>query len=128
MRWIGVVVAVIAAAVDILYIGLVNSQGGGDPEYLRIPFVAAFIALMAICAALSARRSSITVRAALLGVSAGGLLLLGFFAIFSIGLPLLLAGVLALLGVILTLSHAGGAAPQIGRAALGATAAGGALV
>jgi hypothetical protein len=58
MRWAGVATAVIAGTVDVLYLGYVNSQGAGDPQFLRVPFVATFIALMAICAALSSRASA----------------------------------------------------------------------
>jgi hypothetical protein len=88
---------VIAATVDVLYLGIVGTQGS-NPEFLRAPFVAAFIALMAVCAALSSRASAARWRPLLLGVSAAGLLLLGFYAIFSIGLPLLVAGMVALPG------------------------------
>lgn len=121
MRWAGVGAAIIAATVDVLYPGFVSSQGASDPQFLRVPFVAAFIALMAICAALSAAASAGRWRPLLLGVSAAGLLLLGFFAIFSIGLPLLVAGLLALYGLIYTLSHAGPFLGSSVRAAAGGT-------
>jgi hypothetical protein len=114
MRWAGVAAAVIAATVDVLYLGYVSVQGAGDPEFLRVPFVAAFIALMAVLAALATRASAGRWRALLLGVPAAGLLLLGYFAMFSIGLPLVVAGLLALLGLIRTL---GGAAPLRGGSA-----------
>lgn len=106
MRWAGVGAAIIAAADDALYAGLVNTQGGSPPNFLRVPFVAAFIALMAICAALSSGVSTARWRALLLGVSAAGLILLGFLAIFSIGLPLVVAGVLGSLGLINALGQA----------------------
>ena len=98
MRWAGIGAAIIAAAVDVLYLGIVGSQGS-NPQYLRVPFVAAFVVLTAICAALSSLVSA-RWRPPLLGFSAAGLLLVGFFAIFSIGLPLLVAGFLALAGLI----------------------------
>jgi hypothetical protein len=123
MRWAGVGAAIIAAVVDVLYLGLVGSQGAGDSQFLRVPFVAAFIALMAICAALSSRTSAARWRPVLLGVSAAGLLLLGYFALFSIGLALLAAGVLALLALINALSH-----PELSRAAAGGMAAAGAVL
>jgi hypothetical protein len=119
MRWAGVGAAIIAAAVDVLYLGIVGSQGS-NPQYLRVPFVAAFIALTAICAALSSLAAA-RWRPLLLGISAAGLLLVGFFAIFSIGLPLLIAGLLALAGLI---AESRGAS---GKAAAG-MAAGGAVV
>jgi hypothetical protein len=106
MGWAAIAAAVITAAVDVLYLGIVSSQGGGNPEFIRIPFVATFIALMAICCALSVRASAARWRPLLLGVAAAGLLLLGFFALFSIGAPLALAGALALLALIHTLTSA----------------------
>lgn len=127
MRWAGIAAAVIAGSVDVLYLGVVGSQGGSDPQFLRVPFVAAFIALMAICTALSTRKSAARWRPLLLGVSAGGLLLLGYFAIFSIGLPLLVAGALALIGLLNTLRPTGTAAGTSGRRAAG-MAVGGAVL
>ena len=127
MRWAGIAAAIIAASVDGLYLGVVGSQGASDPEFIRLPFVASFIALMAICAALSARASAARWRSLLLGISTGGLLLLGYFGMFSIGLPLLVAGLIAGYGTIRTLTHgslggtSGGAA--VGMAAGGAMAA-----
>jgi hypothetical protein len=127
MRWAGVGAAIIAASVDVLYLGFVGTQGASDPQFLRVPFVAAFIALMAICAALSSRASAARWRPALLGVAAAGLILLGYFAILSIGLPLVVAGVLASLGLINALGNARSSGETSGRAAV-ATAAGGAVV
>ena len=123
MRWAGVGAAIIAAATDVLYLGIVSSQGASDSQFLRVPFVAAFIAFMAICAALSSRTSAARWRPLLLGVSAAGLLLLGYFALFSIGLALLAAGVLAVLGLINALSHS-----ELSPAAAGGMAAGGAVL
>src|SRR2546421_12593349 len=126
MRWAGVAAAVIAGTVDVLYLGFVNSQGAGDPQFLRVPLVATFIALMAICAALSSRASAAPWRPLLLGASAAGLLLLGYFGIFSIGLPLLVAGALALVGLIGTLSLEGGPPAGSGKAVAAGMAAAGA--
>ena len=99
MRWPALAVALTAGIVDPLYLRYVSMQGAHDPQFLRVPFVAAFIALMAICAALSIPAWADRWRPLLLGVSAGGLLLLGYFAMFSIGLPLIVAGLLAVLGL-----------------------------
>jgi hypothetical protein len=128
MRWAGVGAAIIAAAVDALYLGIVGTQGGSDPQFLRVPFVAAFIGLMAISAALSSRESAARWRPLLLGVSAAGLLLLGFFAIFSVGLPLLAAGVLALLALINNALSPSALSPATSRMAAGGMAAGGAVL
>ncbi len=128
MRWASVVTAIIAATVDALYLGIVSTQGASDPEFLRVPFVAAFIALMAICAGLSARASAARVRPLLLAVSAAGLLLLGYFAIFSIGLALLVAGLVALIGLINSLGRVWLSREASGKAAAGGMAAGGAVI
>jgi len=101
MRWLAGVAAIIAAVVDVLYYGFVNHQGG--PLGWRVAFVATFIALLAITAALSTRTSATPWRPALLALSAVGLLSMGFIGIFSIGLPLLVAGALACVALILSL-------------------------
>jgi hypothetical protein len=90
--------AIVAAVVDVLYIRYVTAQQGSDPQFLDFPFVASFIALMAMSAAFSVP-ARVGWRPFLLGISAGGLLLLGLFAIFSIGLALIIPGVVALYGV-----------------------------
>jgi hypothetical protein len=105
MRWLAGVAAIIAAVVDVLYYGFVHHQGGHDPLGWRFPFVATFIALMAITAALSTRTSATTWRPALLGLSAIGLLAMGFIGIFSIGLPLLIAGALTCVALIFALTE-----------------------
>lgn len=106
MRWLAIVAAVIAAVVDILYLGIVRSQPGpGGGQYLRVPFVAAFIALLAMAAALSARESAAKIRPALLALSATGLLATGYVALFSIGFPLLIAGALAFVAAVLSLTR-----------------------
>src|SRR5260370_21284087 len=54
MRWLAVIAAVIAALTDILYFGVVVGQGGHDPIRWRVAFVATFIAVLTMTAALSA--------------------------------------------------------------------------
>jgi hypothetical protein len=127
MRWAGVGAAIIAAADDALYLGIIGTQGGSNPQFLRVPFVAAFIAVTAICAALSSRASAVRWRSLLVGVSAAGLILLGIFTMFSIGLPLVVAGLLASLGLINSLGQARASGQTSGRPAVG-MAAGGALL
>jgi hypothetical protein len=107
MRWLAVTAAIIAAVTDILYYGVVVGQGGHDPIRWRVPFVATFIAVLAMTAALSARSSSRAWRPGLLGLGAIGLLAMGFIAIFSIGLPLLLAGALAFISLTASRQPAG---------------------
>src|SRR5260370_37084181 len=104
MRWLAVISAVMAALTDILYFGVVVGQGGHDPIRWRVAFVATYIAVLAMTAALSARASASAWRPALLGLSAIGLLATGYVAIFSIGLPLLLAGALAFIALVVSLT------------------------
>jgi hypothetical protein len=103
MRWLAGVAALIASVVDILYYGFVMNQGARDPLAWRVVFVAGFVAILAVAAALAARDSSTALRPALLGLSAVGLLGMGFIGIFSIGLPLLLAGALAFIALLASL-------------------------
>ncbi|MDQ6878468.1 MAG: hypothetical protein M3082_12410 [Candidatus Dormibacteraeota bacterium] len=99
MPQLGLIVAILVAAVDILYLAVVRGQGVSDQPWVA-PFVAAYLAALAICAALAAAVPSGRWQAGLLGTSAAGLLLLGFFALFSIGLPLVAAGLLAIFGLV----------------------------
>src|SRR5438552_16412230 len=103
MRRLAGVAAIIAAVVDATYYGFVSHQDGHDPLGWRVAFVATFIALLAITAALSTRASATPWRPALLALSAVGLLSTGFIGIFSIGLPLLVAGALACVALLLSL-------------------------
>lgn len=106
MRRLAIAAAVIAAVVDVLYLGAVRSQSGrGAGQFLTVPFVAGFIALLAIAAALSVRASAEPIRPALLALSATGLLATGYVALFSIGVPLLIAGLLALVAGVLSLTR-----------------------
>jgi hypothetical protein len=124
MRRLGLVVAIVVAIVDILYVWYIRfGQGGVASDLpLRVPFVGAYLALMAICAGLSAmgpRRW----QAALLGGCAAGLLLLGFFAIFSIGLPLLVIGLLATVLLVGTINDSARRRRAVAISMAGASAA-----
>jgi hypothetical protein len=106
MRRLGLVVAIVVAVVDILYLWYIRFKQGGPPSDLplRVPFIAAYLALMGICATLSTMATG-KWRTALLGACASGLLLLGFLAMFSIGLPLVVAGLLAIAGLTRTINE-----------------------
>jgi hypothetical protein len=107
MRWLALTAAIVAGAVDVFYLGDVGGQPGPSTgEVLRVPFVAATIGLAAIAAALATRQSSGAIRPLMLGLSSGGLMAMGFFGIFSIGYPLLLAALLALIALIITAMQA----------------------
>jgi hypothetical protein len=89
------IAALIAFADDALYILLIRSQGNAHDA--RVMFVAVFIASEAAVALGAALVDRPAVRTVLLGAASGGLLALGLLALFSIGLPLVVAGLLTTL-------------------------------
>jgi hypothetical protein len=97
---------VLVLAVLIAYQLLIRGQGGhGDtpPDLVAVvPFVSGYMALVVALlwlAVLDQPRFAMF-RPAMLASAAAGLLLLGVFALFSIGLPLFVAGVLAAIAAI----------------------------
>ncbi len=92
-RYLAYGAALVTALVALGYGLLVGQQDGQEPDVLRIPFVFAFLALLGTAALAGVRWP------AWLGFAAGGQLGLGLVAIFSIGLPLLGAGLLASLAL-----------------------------
>ena len=93
MTWFAIVFALATAAV---YLVLVLGQGSVPSDVVTVAFVALYLAALAALLAASLLRSwSMVVRLSLRAAAAGGLLVLGVLAIFSIGLPLLIAGAMA---------------------------------
>ncbi len=96
----GVILASIAAgiafAMDVVYLIVIRNQGDGMG--IRVLVVASLIAAAGACAAGAARSASPDRRLVLMSGAAGGLISLGILGMFSIGLPLLIAGVLATIG------------------------------
>ena len=93
-----VVIAIgVALLDDAAYVGLIASQSSRAPDVFTVPFVAAFIALTAALLAISLMGTPIVIRLrpALRAGAAAGLLVLGVLGAFSIGAPLLLAGLIA---------------------------------
>jgi hypothetical protein len=88
--------ALLGAITEVLYGVLVRGQDAGpvNPQPLRAPFIVAFVALIAGASLLVAIRPLQPARAPLLGFSAIGFIGAGFMGIFSIGLPLIVAGAL----------------------------------
>ena len=98
---------------DVFYASIIGSQPSTDPFAYTPPFIEGYLLLLAILLAVSlVRRVGRTVRTGLRAAAAGGLLVLGVIAAFSIGLPLVLAGCLAAAGTVTTLRppHVTGAA------------------
>jgi hypothetical protein len=94
MTWFALIIAIATAAA---YSFLVRAQGGYTGlDVLTVPFVTGYMVLMAALLAGSLVRGvqagpRMTMRAA----AAAGLLVLGILALFSVGLPLVVAGATA---------------------------------
>jgi hypothetical protein len=97
---------VLALGVLIAYLLLIRAQGEAPPDALTVPFVAAYLALMAVLMWLSLldQPRLASLRPALRGAGAAGLLVLGVIAAFSIGLPIFVAGVLATIAAVRALA------------------------
>ena len=96
------VAIVIVLATDVLYVVLIRSQGGAQPEVYLPFFVGGYLALMAalIALALIPRPGVARVRPALRIAAITGLVVLGFLASFSIGVPILIAGLLVVVALV----------------------------
>ncbi len=93
MAWAALAIVVLE---DAVYVLLIRGQGEVAPDAYTVPFVAGYLLLMAALLGLSLTRfPSPSWRMPLRAGAAGGLLVLGIIAAFSIGLPLGLAGILA---------------------------------
>ena len=119
IRVTSLVAFAIVLATDILYVGLIGSQGQDFQPYVP-RFVASYLALMAalIVIALLPRPEISAIRLPMRAAAAGGLLALGFLAAFSIGLPLVVAGVLTTVALTRTSRRPGSALRRL--AGLGA--------
>jgi hypothetical protein len=82
---------------DVVYVALIRAQDELAPDAYTFPFVAGYLLAMAALLGLSLVRAEriVAVRTSLRAGAAGGLLVLGIVAALSIGLPLVVAGMLA---------------------------------
>lgn len=100
-------VAIALVVADLIaYRALLGAQGGSPPDSAAVvPFVGGYMLLMAALLGISlmANPRVMTLRPAMLAAAAAGLVLLGFFALFSIGLPLFIAGILSAVAAIRSL-------------------------
>jgi hypothetical protein len=93
MTWFALVFALATAGA---YLLLNLGQGGARSDVVSVAFVDSYLAaLAALLAASLLRRWSAVVRQSLRAAASGGLLVLGVLAVFSFGLPLLIAGAMA---------------------------------
>ncbi len=95
MRVTSLIAFGLVVAVDALYIVVINAQGASAQPFIP-RFVGGFMAVMAalIVIALLPRPEIVSIRAQIRAAAAAGLLMLGIFSAFSIGLPLVVAGLL----------------------------------
>ena len=89
--------ALVVLADLVVYGLLIRGQGEPQPDAFTVPFVAAYLSLMALALWLSLLDRPIlaSLRPALRATAAAGLLPMGIIAAMSIGLPIFAAGVLA---------------------------------
>ncbi len=92
--WIAIV---IVAVTDLGYVAIIWSQESNPSDGFRVLFVAVYLALMAVMLGISLldRQLIVRLRPALRAGAAAGLLVMGILAIFSIGIPIVVAGALA---------------------------------
>ena len=96
--------AAITVVVGFVYLGIVYRQDHGLQA--RAAFIAVFLIAVAATLGLSFRVSGSVLRAAMLAGAVNSLIVIGFLGLFSIGLPLLLAGALTLPTAMRALSEA----------------------
>ena len=116
LTWVALILVL---ATDSAYGLLIRGQGGVSLDSYTVPFVAGY--LLVLAALLIASLMPLpgpAWRMPLRAAAAGGLLVLGVLAIFSVGLPLVIAGALATGATVRTLRG-----PQVTRASLSAIAA-----
>src|SRR5258708_1888758 len=100
--WIALVIVVVTA---FGYVLIIRAQETYSPEAFVVPFVAAYLALMAAMLGVSLRpgRLALRLRPALPGGAAAGLLAMGVLALMSIGILLVVARGLAAAAAVMTL-------------------------
>jgi len=105
-----VILSLVAFAIvltaDVLYVTLINAQNASSSDDMPyVPrFVASYLAVIAALIALTLlpRPEIVSIRAPLRAASGAGLLGLGLLAAMSIGLPLVVAGILVVIAFRLT--------------------------
>ena len=96
--WLGVVAAATVMTDAVAYLYLI-SQEDTPNEWRQVALIAATIALGAVLAAAGSLATG-NLRTLLLWPATAILLIVGFLGMFSIGLPLLLAGIVTLRGAL----------------------------
>jgi hypothetical protein len=119
MRVLVAVAVVALVAIVAGYIAIVRSQGGPAPsDVLTVPFVSAYLLLMAAFLAISLieLRTIESLRPALRAAASAGLVALGVLAAFSIGAAIMIAALFAIATTVISLIAAPRRATFIGAA------------
>ncbi len=100
--WIAFVIVLVTA---FGYVLIIRAQETYPPEAFVVPFVAAYLSLMAVMLGVSLRpgRLAVRMRPALRGGAAAGLVAIGLLALMSIGILLVVAGGLAAAAAVMAL-------------------------
>jgi hypothetical protein len=106
LAWIAFVIVLVT---DFGYLLIIRAQQTDAPEPLTVPFVATFLGLMAALLGVSLMTSSlvIRIRPALRAGAASGLLVTGVLALMSIGIVLVVAGVLSAVAAVMSIAGRG---------------------
>jgi D-alanyl-lipoteichoic acid acyltransferase DltB (MBOAT superfamily) len=107
--WLAVAAVAIVVCMFVLYLVLIAGQG--DLGVGRVWFVALMLTAAAACCLVAAVVRDDRIRPVAAWTGAGGLLSLGVLGIFSIGLPLLVAGILMVVAALRIGVTKGGGAP-----------------
>lgn len=95
----------IPLVMDAIYLGVIRLQGAFPPDRYTVGFVAGYVLLMSgMLACSTLPRATRVLSAGLRAGAATGLIVLGVLAAFSIGLPLLIAGVVAIVAAARTIA------------------------
>jgi hypothetical protein len=96
-RTLVLISAILVLVGNIGYLLLIGTQGAYPPDAFTVPFVAGYWAVLAAMLGLSLmdRPRWVALRPPLRAGAAAGLLVTGVLALFSIGLPMVVAGALA---------------------------------
>jgi hypothetical protein len=121
--WAAIAAAIIGFATVIAYLAIIVEQETSSDDYPLVAFVTVYFATLSVAAFISV--SANTRRCvALRSAAAAGFLFWGLIAAASIGLPLLVAGLVALVALIRTLQVSPGTGVLAGLVAGGTVATG----
>lgn len=107
--WAAAIAGLIGFATVVAYLIIVFGQDGSDHDYPLVAFVTLFFTVLS-AASIWSNAVELERRVAYRSASAVGFLFWGLIAAASIGTPLLVAGLIALVGLIRTLQES----PQLG--------------